>query len=350
MRIRTVAIALVWVASLFGQSRGQKFRWQDYCFNHPAAPFCQGHDYAVKRPKATKDTAGTAPGEFVTDPFPSTPPSVTPSVIVVGGIDWRFADRLADALVGFNYSALSASPLARSVIAELGANQGLTEAEMQKIFERLSGVGQVALSVRDKKVVVMVGGRATDSTLPAPEAGLKTVPVSGTATLVGHADAVDQAVQRIAAKGPPAELTRLAEERQAGSDFWAVGSAGFAGQQAMSAGVKRFSLAVSIRNRLTSDLSFEFDGIPSADTLALWQTFGAATVEGNVVHVKTSMEADEVKRKFDQIATSPHGRQLGELITAARYLPAPDSSVPKQTKPVIYGLDSGPKEVNQLPR
>src|SRR6476661_8782443 len=155
MKIRIVAMGLVCVAGLHGQSRGQKFRWQDYCFNHPAAPFCQGHDYAVKRPKATKDTADTAPGEFVTDPLTATPPSVTPSVIVVGGIDWRFADPLADALVGFNYSALSSSPLARIVIAQLGANQGLTEADMQKIFDRLSGVGQVALSIRGNQIVAM---------------------------------------------------------------------------------------------------------------------------------------------------------------------------------------------------
>jgi hypothetical protein len=351
MRIRTVAMGLVCVASLTGQSRGQKFRWQDYCFNHPAAPFCQGHDYAVKRPKATKDTAGTAPGEFDTDPLPATPPTVTPSVIVVGGIDWRFADPSADALVGFNYSALSSSPLARSVIAGFRANQGLTEADMQKIFERLSGVGQVALSVRGSQIVAMIGGRAADSTLPTLEAGLKAVPVSGNAMLVGHSDAVDQAVQRIAAKGPPAELTHLAEERQAGSDFWAVGSAGFAGPQAVSAGAKRFSLAISIREHLASDLFLEFDGIPGANTLGLWQpTFGVATLEGNVVHVKTSMEADEVRRKFGQIAASPHGRRLADLITAARYLPAPGSSVPKPTKPIIYGLESGPKEVTQLPR
>jgi hypothetical protein len=34
-------------------------------------------------------------------------------------------------------------------------------------------------------------------------------------------------------------------------------------------------------------------------------------------------------------------------VAAAKYLPARDTSVPKQTKPVIYGLDEGPKVVNQ---
>jgi hypothetical protein len=178
-------------------------------------------------------------------------------VIVAGGIDWRFADALADALAGLNGTTLSASPVARSLIAQLGANQGLSAADMQKISARLSSVNQVALSVRDNRMVVMITGRVTDSTLPALEAGWKAVPVMGNAMLVGNAEAVDQAVQRMAMDVPPADLTRLAEERQANSEFWAVGSARLAGPQAVSAGVKRFSLTVSIQDRLTTDLAFE---------------------------------------------------------------------------------------------
>jgi hypothetical protein len=53
-----------------------------------------------------------------------------------------------------------------------------------------------------------------------------------------------------------------------------------------------------------------------------------------------------VQQRFGQIAASPLGQRLGVLAETARYLPAPDSSVPK-TKPVIYGLDDGPKEVHQ---
>src|SRR2546426_1776751 len=236
MRIRILALGLVWTASLCGQRR---FSWQDYCFNHPAAPFCRGHECAVKRAAPTKDAA---PGNVVTNPFPPPPRNVTPSLIVVGGIDWRFADPFADALAGFNLSGLSASPLARSLIAQLGAKQGLTEADMQKIFDGLAGVNQVALSVRDDRIVAVVTGRVTASTLSAPEAGLKAVPLSANAILVGHSDAVDQSVRRIEMKDPPTELTRLAEERQASSEFWATGSAGLVGPEAVSAGVKRFSL------------------------------------------------------------------------------------------------------------
>jgi hypothetical protein len=343
MRIRILALALVCVASLCGQ---RKFNWQDNCFMHPTAPYCMGHEDAIKRAPQAK--GAPAPSQtVVTNPSASTPRTATPSLIAVGGIDWRFADPLADALIGFNFSGLSASPLARGLIAQLGAKQGLTEADVQKIFNGLSGVDQVALSIRDSRIVVMITGRLTESTLPPPEAGMKVVPVSGNAMLVGQADAVDQAVQRMAMKGLPSELTRLAEERQASSEFWAIASAQLVGQQAVSAGVKRFSLTVSIQNRLTSDVAFEFYGAPSAKTLQMWQTtLGATTLEGNVVHARSSMEAGEVQQKFGQIAAGPLGERLAALVGAARYLPMRDTSVPRQTRPVIYGLDGGPRVVN----
>src|SRR4029077_19697236 len=103
------------------------------------------------------------------------------------------------------------------------------------------------------QVVVMITGRVTDSSIPAPGAGLKAVPVSGDAMLVGHTDAVDWAMRRIAMQSPPNELIQLAQERQAGYEFWAICSPWFIGPQAVSAGVKRFSLSVSIRDRLFSD-------------------------------------------------------------------------------------------------
>jgi hypothetical protein len=264
---------------------------------------------------------------------------------VVGGLDWRFADPCADAVAGFNFSGLAASPLARGLIAQLGAKQGLTEADMKKIFDGLSGVDQVALSIRDNRVVVMLSGSVADLTLPAPEAGWKAVSVHASAMLVGTADLVDQAAQRIAMRVPLSELARSAEERQASSEFWASGSAQIVGPQALNAGVKRFWLTVSIRNRLTSDLAFEFNGVPSAKTLEMLP--GGATLEGNVLHARMSMEADEVQMKFGQIVASPVGERLAALVEAARYLPVRDLTIQRQTKPVIYGLDSGPKVVNQ---
>ncbi len=143
--------------------------------------------------------------------------------------------------------------------------------DIQKIFDGMSGVDQVALSVRNNRIVAMVTGSVAGSTLPAPETGLKAVPISGS-MLFGHADAVDQAVQRIAMKAPPTELTRLAQERQASSEFWAIGSAGLAGPQAVNSGVKRFLLTVWIRNNLTSDVALEFNGVPSPNALSMWQT------------------------------------------------------------------------------
>ena len=253
-------------------------------------------------------------------------------MIVVGGIDWRFADPFADALVGFNFSGLSASPLARGLIAQLGARQNLTEVDMQKIFDGMAGVDQVAISVRNNRMVAMITGSVADSTLPVPEAGLKAVPISASGMLFGHADAGDQAVQRIAMKGPPTELTRLAEQRQASSEFWAIGSAALVGPQAISAGVKRFLLTVWIRDRLTSDIALEFNGTPSANTLRTWQTqVGAGTVEGNAIHRRVSMEPEEVQQSFGRIVEGPLGQSLAALVAAGRYLPARETRL--QSRP-----------------
>ena len=291
---------------------------------------------------------------MVTNPFPSqgvkaspaNRSSANPSLIAVASIDWRFVDPFADAVVGLNFSGISASPLARSMIAMLGAKQGLTDADLQKIFDGMADVDQIALSVRsasgNSRVVAMITGHVADSALPAPEAGMKAVPVSGGVMLTGHADAVDQAMQRIASKGPATELTRSYEARQGNSEFWAVGSARLAGPQASSAGVKQFALTVWIRNRVTTDIALELNGMPSGNALQTWQKrFGSgATVEGNAVHVRTAIEAEELQQKLGEITAGPLGQSLAALVQAARYLPVRDQSVPKQTKPIIYGLDS----------
>lgn len=242
MRIRILAFGFVCAASLCGQH--QRFSWQEACFKNPAAPYCAGHDFAVKPTKnGATPSAGTSPGTL-------------PSTIDAAGIDWRFADPSADTLAVLNCSKLSTSPLAHSLIDLLGANQGLRQPEVQNIFRGLSGVDRVALSVREDRIVLLVTGRTPDSILLAPEAGWKAVSLAGNAILIGRADAVDQAVQRLSMASPLGELAGMAFQRQADSDFWAVGSAKLAGPEAVTAGVKLFSLTASIRDRLTACIYF----------------------------------------------------------------------------------------------
>jgi hypothetical protein len=195
--------------------------------------------------------------------------------------------------------------------------------------------------------MIMVTGRATDSTPPALEAGWKAAPVLGNAMLIGRTQAVDEALQRIATDAPLTEWARQAKQRQASSDFWAMGSTKLAGQEAATAGVKRFTVTASMRADLTSDASFEFDRVPEASTLRTWPAaLGETTIDGNTVSVRMSMEADQVQKMFPQIAASLLGRRLGALIQASRYLPVRDAGTVR-TKPTIYGLDDGPKEVKQ---
>ncbi len=349
MRIIYVpALSLLLGMSLCGQ--GKKFSWQDACFNNPGAPYCPGHDFAIKKsvPTSAAPPPAAIRGTASTRSSPSSPSSRTavPALLVIGGIDWRFADPFPDALIGINFNALAASSLARNLVTQLGAQQGIAAADMQKVFDGLSDVDQVAISIRGGRMVVMITGRVTNADLPAPEPGLKAVPVTGNSMLVGHAEAVDAALRRIAAPSSPTDLTRMAEERQAGSEFWAIGTPALVGPQAVGAGVKRIYMTVSIRDRFISDVAFEFNAVPPAAALKTWQTsLGAITVEGNVAHVRMYVEANEVQQKFNTIAASTFGQRLSTLIEAAKYIPARDTAVPKQTKPVIYGLDDGPKVV-----
>jgi hypothetical protein len=229
----------------------------------------------------------------------------------------------------------------------LGARQGLTETDVQKIVDRLSGVDQVAISIRDNHVVAMITGHVTESSVAPLEAGLKTAVVSGKSMLLGHADAVDEAVRRLATQDSAADLKQFAEQRHASSEFWVAGFTSFLGPQAASSGVKRFSVAISTRDRLTSDAAFEFDGAPSLEPSAMWP--GEATVEGATVHVRMSVAGDEAQQKFGQIVASPLGQRLAALVAAGRYLPARETTVRTQAGPVIYGLDGGPKEVKLAP-
>jgi hypothetical protein len=337
--LRSFAFGLLFAAGLYGQ-KTHKFSWQDACFNNSTAPYCMGHEDAIKRSARTKEAVARNAG---------TPREETPLPVISGGIDWRFADPLADAIAGFDLKEISASPLARRLVIQLGLAEGVTEADMKKKLGGLFGVRQVAISTRDSRIVAMISG-ASVSTLPALQAGWKAVPVStggsNDTILVGHADAVDQALQRIAMNGPLSESTRLAQERQLSSEFWAVGSGRFIGPQGEGPTLQRFSLALSVQDRFASDVTFEFNGVPNAGALPFWPTLSDAAIENNTIRTRTSLEGDEAQQRVGQMANSSLGQRLAALVMAVRYLPFRDITVLKQTKPVIYGLDGGPKVIN----
>jgi hypothetical protein len=103
----------------------------------------------------------------------------------------------------------------------------------------------------------------------------------------------------------------------------------------MKAGVKGFSITASMRDRFLGDTVLEFDGTPDETALRM---FLSATIEGKLAHMTTSMDADEVRQKPREIASSFLGEQMGALVKAARYLPVRNVAA-VSTKPVILGLD-----------
>jgi hypothetical protein len=337
MQIRLLGLGLALPLCLNAQYGGKKFNWQDACFFNPGLPYCFGHDYAIKPKPGSKKGVTTSDGRYV---------EAGPSTIDAVGIDWRFADPSAEALAVLDCSKLQTLPLARGLIEQLGAAQGLSQPDIQKILRGLSGVGQVALSVHDEKVVLMVTGRGRDSILPAPEPGWKATSLEGNVLLIGHEKAVDEAAQRLLSPKLLDDMALLAQHRPADTQFWAIGSAKLAGEEAATAGVKRFSLTASIQDRLTSNTVFEFDSAPDVNTIQPWmKTFSDAKIEGNSVRVAVSMEADQARASSSQIAAGLLGQHLGTLIKSARNLPVRDTATTIHTKPVIYGLEDGPREV-----
>jgi hypothetical protein len=335
MKLRGFVFCLASTYCLYGQKPPKGFDFDEACFRNPSLPYCSMRDF-VNKPAAKGGPKGG----------PSTYSETKTPTIDAAGIDWRFADPSADSLAVLNCSNLSATPFAHSLIDQFGSKQGLTPQEAQNIFRALSSVKQVALSVREDKILLMVTGRAEDSILPAPAAGWKTVPLGGTTILIGHADAVDQALQRLATDRTLGELPRAAQQRKGDNEFWAVWSARLAGQAAISAGAKRFELMASMGDRLTTDTVFEFDEAPDPTVIHAWlNTLGDAKIEGNAVRLKVSMEADETRRNFSQIALSPLGQRLGAIVNSARYLPVRDTATTVHTAPVIFGLDGGPREL-----
>jgi hypothetical protein len=311
VKLRILVYSLALAASVSGQRRS--FSWQNACFNNPGAPYCQGHEFAVKKTKPGAATEGAA--EAIDRFVPVIPENVTPSVIAMGGLYWQFADPKADALAGLNFSNLQASPLALGLMTQLGAKQGLTEADMQAVFEGFSSVDHVVICIKGDQTVLLAGGRVANTTLPPLEPGWKAVTIAGNGMIIGPREAVDQAVERVVSGSPAGELARLAKQKQTDNDFFAVASGGFAG-------AKRFSVTASLRDRLSTDTAFEFSTAPDEKTL---QMLPGAQVDGNVAHVGLAMGADEVQQHVDQIASSPLGKCLGALVKIARYLPTQDS-------------------------
>jgi hypothetical protein len=84
-------------------------------------------------------------------------------------------------------------------------------ADVDQTLRALGQVRHVAISLHDQEIVIMVAGLRADATAPVVAQGWKAVPVVGNSLLVGHAEAVGRALQRIEEDGPPAELTHAAQ-------------------------------------------------------------------------------------------------------------------------------------------
>ncbi len=353
MRIHALALGFLCTAGLWGQG----MNWQNYCFDHPKAAPCPNREFSGKRNAGQSDPAPSSNGvtKQMWAPIPKTPggrytgggqESTESGLLAFGDVNWQFAEPASDALAGFHVSRLAASPLARSVIVALGAERGLSGAAMQKILDQIANVDEAGVSVKDNRIVAAVTGPVNESLVVSGD--LKAMPISKRLGLIGQPDAVDQATQRIAFNGPSTDWTRMAEKWQSGSDFWVVGSGEILGLEAAATGLRQFSVTVWAGEQLSVDMVFDFSAPLSAEALAKWQAaLGPVEPEGNTIHFRTSVGADELNAKLARFTESPLGQPLASLVQAAQVLPVRESAKPRPTKPVIYGLDNGPRTVGE---
>lgn len=351
MKLGITLAGLVCVAAF-----GQKMNWQDHCFNNPGSPVCKGHEYAVK--PAPKENA---PSGVTRTMFPSIQnggprgqgnfgSGGAPIMDALGSaMNWKFADPSADVIAGISVKALTASDLAKHLVGQLAIQGGLSQPDVDALFQKLSDTEQVTVSVKNNQVVAFVIGQVPDAivqsgSLTFADTGLKAVQVSRFAMLVGHVQAVDQALARIADGAPISGLTTLAEMRaRSGAEFWAIGSAAFVLPEAARAGAMRSAMTVWIRDVVTTELAFDMNGAPTPAALRSAQArLGPVGVEGNTVFTRTAMNGNDMVAQFPAMMGGPVGGQLSALVVAARYLPASDPAA-KKRKPTIVGLDDPSK-------
>jgi hypothetical protein len=330
VKLPAFSIAMVFATSLYGQYGGHRFSWQESCFNHPGLPYCQGNEYAVKPTPPPKNGGKIV----VTDPVTG-----KPVVVSVTGIDWRFADPAADGVAGIDVAKLMASPIAHDLVADWAAMLGFSQPEVEKLFESLLGVDQLAISVRDGKAVVMLTGRATAWRMASGNPDWKSAPGPGGTLLFGDAGSVDQALERLKSQAPAASGQKVNEP------IWAVLSRALLGPQEEKAGVERITVSVAMSDRLSIDSSYELSA--PADKQAWPASMPGATVDGNGVHWKSSVEAPALEETLARLGSDPAGRSLGALAGVARSLPTNQPAPIDHSKPVIYGLDDGPRQLNR---
>jgi len=134
-----------------------------------------------------------------------------------------------------------ASPLGSQPDRTIGSHRRPKSSRRSKCS---SGLGERStrwrLSIHQDRVVLLVRGEPPIPFFPRRRRVGKRNHFGGDALLIGHADAVDQAFQRLLTPSPLSELASKALERQADSEFWMVASAKIAGPEAVGAGVKLF--------------------------------------------------------------------------------------------------------------
>lgn len=285
--------------------------------------------------------------------------------------DWRFADSRAVLIGGFHGHSLAESRFVRALLFDLARRHGATLADIDRMMKPFDGVDQVCFSLSSAsrgapEVLIYVNGNLEGS--PAPmllqnSGAFKSVSIDDKSIVLGTPALVDQAVARmhapVAADSP---LIRRARELAPRDDFWmAAHPSAMASSSDMARNLEAFSFGVNVQRQFWMEARFDTHSEEIAEQLAGALEDGqdetadsplaramVVDTNGSVVEIHATADARSVVLDFAKQVREFAGEQVGTLVAslrtaaAAAAKPAPE---PPPRKPVIYGLDDGPREV-----
>jgi hypothetical protein len=297
-----------------------------------------------------------------------TPPRNTaaPTMIQVGGPDWRFEDPFATLIGGIDMDALWRSEIVRGALAQLLAGVPGGESALQN--SGASGVTRALFSLRDwggePKVLVLLTGQVDEKALAQAMNGrlqvrrvdLENVLLGTGAELVNAAGRMNRPV---AESGPSA--LHQSKTLVDGHDFWIAGRIPRMPQTAQVAdAIQGFALGFSLRKDLRLDVSLNTASVQMAQEIVTKaRTSMKETPEGASLDVSAQGKSVELRFAMDgarlnqALAKAMPASGFSEMfsslgiapVSAGSTAPKPAAPAPPRRSAVIYGLDEGPREV-----
>lgn len=294
--------------------------------------------------------------------------TVAPSMISVGGPDWRFADPIATMIGGIDLESLAQSKIVRGAVAQLLANVPGSQSALDN-FSIASGVRRALFSLRDgaaePSVLVLLSGQLDEKDLArALDGKLQVRRVDLENVLVGTGPELEAAVARMGRPAVASVVPAVYESKTLvdGHDIWIAGRIPRMPQTAsVASAIHGFALGLSLRKDLRLDASVDTANVQMAQEIVEKArasqkeipegTSLDVTAQGNVVQMRFAMDGEKLSEALTKAMPTPG---FSEMFSSLGLSPAaqkgtasqkPVAPAPARKSAVIYGLEDGPREV-----